>query len=93
MRIIGNHIIDFDEVDSTNLYAARMIQHASVNNGTIIRADHQTAGIGQGENIWFTEPGKNLTLSVVLHPFFLPAERQFMLNKAMTLGVCDLVNN
>jgi BirA family transcriptional regulator, biotin operon repressor / biotin---[acetyl-CoA-carboxylase] ligase len=93
MKIIGNHIIDFEEVDSTNLYAARMIQHTGVNNGTVIRADHQTAGIGQGENRWFTEPGKNLTLSVILHPFFLPAERQFMLNKAMTLGVCDLVNN
>jgi BirA family transcriptional regulator, biotin operon repressor / biotin---[acetyl-CoA-carboxylase] ligase len=92
-KIIGSNIIDFEEVDSTNRYAARMIQHTSFHNGTIIRADHQTAGIGQGENKWFTEPFQNLTLSIILHPHFLPAERQFMLNKAMTLGVCDLVNN
>ena len=40
-------------------------------------------------NRWEAEPGKNLTFSLVLHPTFLPAERQFKLTEALSLALVD----
>jgi len=92
MSKIGHLFIDLEEVDSTNLYAERMLKKEDVEEGTVIRAAYQTAGKGQGKNRWESEPGKNLTFSIVLHPRFLPPSRQFLLNKAISLGVLDFVS-
>jgi len=91
MNKIGNTIIELDTVDSTNLYAERLLKHETVEEGTVITAKAQTAGKGQGENTWETEPGKDLTFTVILHPTFLDAAGQFLLSKAISLGVCDFL--
>ena len=57
--------------------------------GTVILAEEQYAGRGQGAGIWISEPGKNLTFSMLLKPRFLPLQKQFMLNKALSLAVYD----
>ena len=85
-------IIELDEIDSTNSYAANLLNSGKVDEGTIIWAHKQTAGKGQGENRWISQPGKNLTISMVLYPHFLPVESQFMLNKSVSLAVLDFVN-
>jgi len=89
MERIGNRIIELKEIDSTNAYAGRLLQSGDVEEGTVVWAFSQTAGKGQGENKWESEPGKNLTFSLVLHPSFLRAEQQFYLNKVISLGVVD----
>jgi BirA family biotin operon repressor/biotin-[acetyl-CoA-carboxylase] ligase len=91
MRTIGSHIIRLDTTESTNLYAESLAEGREIPDGTVIVANHQTAGRGQGSNTWVSEPGKNLTITIVLHPRFLPADRQFQLNKAVSLGVYDLL--
>jgi len=91
MGTIGHAIIDLEEVDSTNLYAERLLKKGTVEEGTVIIAKNQTAGRGEGENRWESEPGRNLTLTVVLHPMFLPAGRQFLINKVISLGVCHFL--
>lgn len=53
---------------------------------------HQTAGRGQVGSVWEGEPGKNIAFSVIFYPHFLSVSRQFLLNKAVALGVCDLLN-
>jgi BirA family biotin operon repressor/biotin-[acetyl-CoA-carboxylase] ligase len=58
----------------------------------VINTSYQTAGKGQGDNSWISEPGKNITLSLILHPGFLAAGDQFLLNKGVTLGVCDFLD-
>jgi BirA family biotin operon repressor/biotin-[acetyl-CoA-carboxylase] ligase len=93
MSRIGNHIVWLEEVDSTNLYAERLLQGAGAEEGTVVAADFQTEGKGQGDNNWESERGKNLMVTVILKPFFLDASDQFILNKAMTLAVCDLVRS
>lgn len=55
--------------------------------GTVIMADNQYAGRGQKQNIWHAEPGLNLTISILLKPSFLSADRQFMLNIAVSNGI------
>lgn len=51
-------------IDSTNSEALRRLEDYP--SGTVLAAYEQTAGRGQRGNSWFTEPGKNLTFSIVL---------------------------
>jgi BirA family transcriptional regulator, biotin operon repressor / biotin---[acetyl-CoA-carboxylase] ligase len=92
MNRIGAKIISLDEVDSTNLYAERLLESGSADEGTVITARFQSAGRGLGTNIWVSERGMNLMASVILRPSFLPPGDQFLLNKAMTLAVCDVLS-
>lgn len=42
-------------------------------------------------NRWHAAPGQDLTFSLVLHPTFLPADRQFKLTQAVSLGILDCI--
>lgn len=84
----SDNIIEFETLDSTNRQCGRMnLDHLS--EFTTVWAHIQTDGIGQRGNRWISEPGENLTFSVVLHPTFLPPAHQYELTKAMALGVSD----
>ncbi|MDR0619928.1 MAG: biotin--[acetyl-CoA-carboxylase] ligase [Bacteroidales bacterium] len=50
----------------------------------ILYTFRQTAGKGMGTNSWFTGHGKNIALSLCLHPAFLKPEEQFLLNIALS---------
>jgi BirA family transcriptional regulator, biotin operon repressor / biotin---[acetyl-CoA-carboxylase] ligase len=91
MQIIGQKILRLSETDSTNLYAERLLEREVVEEGTVITTAFQAAGRGQGDNKWVSDRGQNLLASVILMPTFLPASDQFLLNKAVTLAVCDLL--
>jgi BirA family transcriptional regulator, biotin operon repressor / biotin---[acetyl-CoA-carboxylase] ligase len=93
MGLKGKRIMELGSVDSTNAYADRLLKEGSVQEGTIIWSKEQTAGKGQGRNNWLSEPGKNLTISIIFYPRFLPAEDQFMLNKSVTLATLDFAND
>ena len=79
-------------VPSTNRYC-EALDLAEVEDFTCYWALQQTAGIGQRGNHWEAEPGKNLTFSLVLHPTFLPADRQFKLTEALSLALCDCLKD
>ena len=89
MRSSRRRIIQLDEVDSTNAYAERLIASGRFPEGTVVSARYQSAGKGQGAHRWESERGKNILMTILLKPSFLPAGSQFLLNKAVTLGVCD----
>lgn len=50
-------------------------------------AVRQTAGKGQRGSTWESEPGKNLTFSVLLYPTFLDIQQQFHLNAAISVAI------
>jgi len=50
-------------------------------------AESQYAGRGQQNNKWHSEPGKNLTFSILLKPSFLSVNEQFSLNIATSVGI------
>jgi len=90
---IGRNLITLKEVDSTNTFLKDALSKSTpLLEGTVIMADKQLAGRGQTGNSWISEAGKNLTFSILLNPVFLPIERQFDLNMALSLALNDFFN-
>lgn len=72
-KYIGRHYIFLESVDSTSTYLAGMDPEIAV-HGTVVAADHQTAGRGRMQNTWHSPPGLNLYFSVLLRPDIVPAK-------------------
>ena len=83
-------VIRFDSLESTNKYC-EALDLAEEEDFTCYWALAQTAGIGQRGNHWEAAPGQNLTFSLVFHPTFLPADRQFKLTEALSLALLDIL--
>ncbi|MBK6929909.1 MAG: biotin--[acetyl-CoA-carboxylase] ligase [Saprospirales bacterium] len=88
---IGKVYLCFDELPSTNDYAREFIAKSKPPEGTVVRAVSQSAGRGQFGSQWLSAAGKNLTLSIILYPAWLPATAAFRLSEAMALAVRDTV--
>ena len=68
-----------------------MLGKGQISEGTVFSTFAQSDGRGQLKNKWESEPNKNISLSVVLKPNFLPVQKSFLLNQAVTLGVYDFL--
>lgn len=79
----------FNSLDSTNNVALSRLP--DIPSGTVIAAREQTAGRGQRGNTWFTEPGKNLTFSIVLKPEGLAAGDAHLLNYLASVAVAEFL--
>lgn len=55
--------------------------------GTVVFTPAQTAGRGQQNNVWVSDPHQNLTFSVILYPRRIPVDRLFTLNKLASLAL------
>jgi len=87
---VGHNLVKLQEVDSTNTYLKNLLSNSKpLIEGTAIMAERQFAGRGQQDNVWESESGKNLIVSIYLKPTFVAANDQFDLNKAISLGVHD----
>lgn len=85
---VGQNLIKLLAVDSTNTFLKNLVSKSEpLPEGTVIMADHQFAGRGQQENTWQAEPGKNLTISILLKPKFLLIHKQFLLNMAISIAI------
>lgn len=79
-------IIYLDATESTNSY----LTNYSPDEGegmTVVVADYQTAGRGQGTNSWESEQGKNLLFSILMHPVEVPVAKQFLLSEYGALSL------
>ena len=85
------NFVHLKQTDSTNAYLQRQ-QATSDIRDWVVSADEQTAGKGMGSNGWESEAGKNLTFSLALDVSFLPAERQFLLSEAVSLGLAEALD-
>jgi BirA family biotin operon repressor/biotin-[acetyl-CoA-carboxylase] ligase len=85
--IIAKKLIYLPSCHSTNDIAAELVRE-NFREGTVVITDHQTNGRGQRGNSWVTDPGLNLTFSVILKPSFIPVQNQFLLSKFVSLAVC-----
>ncbi|HSH67942.1 MAG TPA: biotin--[acetyl-CoA-carboxylase] ligase [Bacteroidia bacterium] len=88
---IGQNAIYVKSLASTNSYASELLRQIGLLEGSLIYTFEQEKGRGQRGNTWESEPNKNLTLSLVLHPHFLDASQQFLLTKITSLAVADLM--
>ena len=89
--IIGSQFIFCKDIESTNTYAAGLLQSGTVPEGTIIYANYQSAGRGQKGNRWESEDAKNLLFSTVLFPITVKPEDQFIISIFISLGICDFL--
>jgi BirA family biotin operon repressor/biotin-[acetyl-CoA-carboxylase] ligase len=72
-RLIGRRVLLYEKVGSTNEEASTLAAKGA-DEGTLILAETQTAGKGRLGRTWFSPPGINLYLSVVLRPQIEPAQ-------------------
>ena len=84
---IGNQVIKVKSIDSTNNYAAKLLNQTKVPFGTVIMAHYQTNGKGQRNTIWSSNSGDNLLMSVLLDLSFMPSEKIFFLSKSIALAI------
>ena len=88
---VGKNWLERPGLPSTNGYALTLLSKNKPVEGTVVCTPHQYAGKGLRGNSWESEAGKNITLSIVLYPTFLPADRQALLNQCIALSVFDVV--
>jgi BirA family transcriptional regulator, biotin operon repressor / biotin---[acetyl-CoA-carboxylase] ligase len=89
--IIGNNMIFYETLPSTNSHAAQLLRTGNLHEGTIIYTDFQSVGKGQMGNRWESETGNNLLISVILYPTTINPSDQFLISMAMSLGICDFL--
>ncbi len=88
---IGQPFIKLAQVDSTNNYAMGLIHEGMATHGTAIFAWHQSAGRGQRGKTWISEPGQNITLSLILTP--PPGLKPFILSAIIALSCRELIES
>lgn len=91
-------ITTLEKTESTNAYLQNLIQKKKKADEKSISIDvpefytvccnFQTNGRGQKENVWHSDPEKNILLSTVIYPN-IDADKQFYVNMSITLGVID----
>ena len=90
-QYIGNHTIRLDSVDSTNNYAAKLLNQTNIPFGTVILAQFQHEGRGQRGSKWSGEAGENLTFSVLIDGSQLINTPFFLLSKCVAISVKNLI--
>lgn len=85
------NIIMLHSTASTSSYLAGIAADAP--HGTVVMAREQTAGRGQRGNSWEAEPGRNITLSLLLRPKGLHPARQFVISQAVSLAIVDMLEH
>lgn len=76
-----------EEVDSTNSYVS--VHASDLDDMTMVIADRQTAGRGQRGNSWESEPGRNLTFTLLWRPEAMAPRDQFAISEAVALAIVD----
>ncbi|MBI4946495.1 MAG: biotin--[acetyl-CoA-carboxylase] ligase [Bacteroidetes bacterium] len=90
---VGQNIIRVEQTDSTNSHLTRLLENEKFPEGAMLITQKQVQGRGQRGATWESEPNQNLTLSILLQPTFLLPDEQFQLNKAISLGVMEMISN
>lgn len=84
-------IIQLDEIDSTNNFAQKFISTNKQADRTIVLADFQFKGKGQYHNLWESEKGKNILMSIILENVRLKVDELFFLNILTSLAIINVL--
>lgn len=84
-RVVAMHEV----LDSTNSEALRLARQGAP-HGTVVIADHQDAGRGRLGRSWYSPPGENLHVSLVLRPEIRPREAP-MISLAAAVAMAEAV--
>lgn len=81
------HIIKLNAIDSTNLYLRELASKKSLEDFTVVVAEHQTKGKGHIGAVWESEKGKNLTCSVFKRNSSISIDDQYYLSMVTSLAI------
>ncbi len=82
-------IIQPEKTTSTSSFLKELLKQRKLPECSVVITNNQTAGRGQPGNKWETQPGKNLTFSMVLYPSMVKASEQFILSQAVSLAIVE----
>ena len=80
-------LIKLNATDSTNNYLKQLILERTLDDFSVVVANHQTNGRGQRGSSWLSEKDKNLTFSVLKRNISIVANQQFLLNILVSLSI------
>ncbi len=72
-KVLGRNVVYFDSTDSTNTQASRLAADGAP-EGTLVIAEHQTAGRGRLGRKWESPSGVNLYFTLILRPKIPPTD-------------------
>ena len=82
-------LIKLSATDSTNAYLKDLMFNNILGDFTVVMAHSQLKGRGQMGTNWLSDPGKNLTFSVLVKSLDSPVSEQFLLNIYVSLAIYD----
>ncbi len=86
----GGEVFWFQETDSTSTRLREKARKLPVPTGTVAIADSQTGGRGRSGRVWYSPPGENIYLSVLLRPV-VPADTVPLITFAAGLACAETV--
>lgn len=82
-------IIKLNATESTNAYLKELLAEVALNDFTVVIANEQSKGRGQMGTLWESEPGKNLTFSVLKRHDEFKVAQQFMINVVVSMSLFE----
>lgn len=83
--------IFLNETASTHEQLKSMVESGQADDGLVVQTAFQHAGKGLAENKWFSSPNKNLLCSIGRKLDFVEAGKQFLISKAVSMAVYQVV--
>ena len=80
-------------VDSTNNFAAKLINNGLAEHGSVILAENQTNGRGQRGSEWQSQKAKNILTSFVFKFEALDPQFLFRINAFVSIALIDFLNS
>ncbi|MFL2663928.1 MAG: biotin--[acetyl-CoA-carboxylase] ligase, partial [Crocinitomicaceae bacterium] len=90
---IGIQKIRLISVDSTNNFAAKLINDGLAEHGSVILAENQTNGRGQRGSEWQSQKAKNILTSFVFKFEALDPQFLFRINAFVSIALIDFLNS
>ena len=92
-QFIGQNIIYFNQVDSTNTFAIELMKQNMAEDGTVVVTEYQGKGRGQSKNTWISEAFENLLFSIILKPVTNFNADPFSLNKTIAVSLYSVIKS
>ena len=86
-------IIKLSATESTNTYLKLLASKQNLPDFTVVITDNQTKGKGQINSSWDSEPGNNLTFSVLKHHQGFNVKNQFLVSTCVSLAIYEVLND
>lgn len=83
-------IVKLHAIPSTNDYLRQLLRENVLQDWTVITTQRQEKGRGQRGNIWYSEPGKNITISIYRSKLD-KLQHIAMLHRYVSVGIADFL--